>query len=909
MIQSAAPRSPETTWWALTADEALAALVTPATGLSTAAAARRLAESGRNELPEAAGPGVLRLFARQFASPLVYILVFAAIVTAALSEYIDASIITAAVIFDAVIGFVQEYGAERSMNALRRLATTRARVLRDGREHEIDARDVVPGDVILIEAGARVPADCRLLHTAALEVDESLLTGESATVAKHAATVAAGASLPDRLNMAFMGTAVTRGRGRALAVATGMRTQLGAVAGAVREIGEPRAPLQARVDRLARIIGVAGLVLFVVGFAGGLAAGNTPSQTFRTLVALAVSAVPEGLPIVLTVTLAIAVTRMARRNVIIRRLPTVETLGSCTVIGSDKTGTLTENRMTVQALYAGGQVYRVSGLGYEAAGEITLDGEPVRPAAGSSLYATLLAGVLCNDASIVLTDNEFAVQGDPTEVALLVAATKAGLFKDELADLYPRIAEIPFDPTERYAATVHRVAEGDLVFVKGAPERVLTMCSDARGDGGTDRDAVLAAARSFADAGLRVLATAWTRIERGAGPADRHVHLAGLTFAGLHAMMDPPRAEARAAVLGCRRAGIRVVMITGDHASTARAVAASVGIAGAEARVVTGDELEGLDDAALDALAEESPVFARALPHHKLGIIRALQRRGGVVAATGDGVNDAPALKAADIGVAMGRSGTEVAKQAADMVITDDNFASIFAAVEEGRVAFDNVRKVTFLLISTGVAEIVAVLSSIAFGFRLPFVPAQLLWLNLVTNGVQDVALAFEPGDPDVLERPPRPRREGVISALLWERTALVGAIMAAGTLLMYLLQLRADASTEHARTVALTTMVLFQVFHIGNCRSEYVSAFRKSPLANRFLFVGTTVAVATHVAALYLPPTQYILRVEPLPLSTWPTMLGVALSVVIAVELHKILRRPKASDPDPLAAKAPAGA
>jgi len=364
-------------------------------------------------------------------------------------------------------------------------------------------------------------------------------------------------------------------------------------------------------------------------------------------------------------------------------------------------------------------------------------------------------------------------------------------------------------------------------------------------------------------------------------------------------MIDPPRREAREAVLGCRAAGIRVLMITGDHASTARAVATAVGLAPAGSRVITGEELDALDGAAFDAAVRETSVFARALPHHKLAITRSLQAGGDVVAVTGDGVNDAPALKAADIGVAMGRAGTEVAKQAADMVVTDDNFASIFAAVEEGRVAFDNVRKVTFLLISTGVAEIVSVLSSIAFGFRLPFLPAQLLWLNLVTNGVQDVALAFEPGDPDVLQRKPRPAREGVISALLWERTAVAGAIMAAGTLLLFLLELRADASTERARTVALTTMVLFQVFHIGNCRSEYLSAFRKSPLSNRFLFVGTAIAVAAHVGALYLPPTQYILRVEPLPALLWAKMIGVALSVVVAVELHKLWRRPaRAADP-----------
>ena len=882
--------SAEPAWWSLGIDECLTLLAAPVDGLSAEDAGRRLVDAGPNELADERGPSLFALFVRQFTSPLIYILIFAAVVTAAIAEYIDTAIIVVVLLFNAVVGFSQEYGAERSMAALRRLATTKARVLRDGKEHEVDAREVVPGDLVLIEAGAKVPADCRVLHAVSMETDESLLTGESATVTKQAAVIAGDAPPPEHANMLFMGTVITRGRGRALVVATGEHTQLGLVAGSVSDIGRLRAPLQQRMDRFARMIGVAVLVVFVLGFSAGVATSDAPHQLFLTLVALAVSAVPEGLPIVITVTLAIGVGRMAQRNVIIRRLPAVETLGSCTIIASDKTGTLTENRMTVTRMYAGGHSYDITGAGYEVAGEIRREGERLRLEAWDAPYVTLLAGALCNDANIVPGDGEFVVQGDPTEIALLVSAAKAGLFKDEVEDRCPREAEIPFDPERRYAATFHRCEGRALVFVKGAPEDLLPMCIAACDEPVLDRDRILHDARVLADHGLRVLAMAWRTEALDAGePLERH--LEALTFVGMQAMIDPPREEVAAAVRGCQNAGIRVVMVTGDHAATALEVARDLGIAGSSDRAVTGAEIEAADEATLNAIVGDVPVFARVQPQHKLAITRALQQRGHVVAVTGDGVNDAPALKAADIGVAMGRSGTEVAKDAADMVITDDDFTSIFAAVEEGRIAFDNVRKVTFLLLSTGVAEVIAVLASIAFGFRLPFLPAQLLWLNLVTNGVEDVALAFEPGDPDVLKRNPRPRREGIISPLLWERTALVGVILAAGTLLLFLLELRAGASTERARSVALTTMVLFQVFHIGNCRSEFLSAFAKSPFSNRFLLVGTAVAVAIHVAALYITFTQYVLRVEPLGPLTWLKMIAVASSVVVAVELHKIAR------------------
>ena len=879
--------------WALDPEEALRAQGSAADGLPSPEAERRLELHGPNELGEDVGRRVPTLVLAQFRSPLIAILLVAAVVTLLLRELVDAGVIAAVLLLNAVIGFSQEYKAERSLEALRRLARAVARVIRDGREREVDAARLVSGDVVLLEAGSKVPADCRIIRAAAVEADESLLTGESATVAKAAGALPPETPLADRGNMLWTGTVVTRGHARAVVVATGARTELGRVAGAVESIGEPATPLQRRMTRFSHVIGVAILAVGAVGFAAGWLRGEDLSELFLAVVALAVAAIPEGLPIVLTVVLAIGVSRMARRRAIVRRLPAVEALGSCTVIGSDKTGTLTENRMTVRVVEAGGRRYEVGGGGYGTAGALVLGGRAVQPEEGSPLRLALLAGALCNDATAVAAGDEFDVSGDPTEIALLVAAAKAGIEKDVAEEEWPRVAEIPFDPDRRLAVTFNRRGGRTFAFVKGAPEAVLPLCAEAAGVELDAADA-LASADALAEEGLRVLALAY----RDLGPADADAHAAagrvdGLVFLGLQAMLDPPRASAAAAVRGCQGAGIRVVMITGDHARTAAAIAGALGIDAAERGAVTGVELDRADDEELRELVARRSVFARVAPEHKLRIVRALQARGETVAVTGDGVNDAPALKAADVGAAMGRSGTDVAKEAADIVLTDDDFESVFAAVEEGRIAFDNVRKTTFFLVSTATGLVAAVLLSLAAGFPLPLLPAQLLWLNLVTNGIQDVALAFEPGEKDVLRRPPRPRRDGVLSRLLWERTLVAGAVMCAGTLALFLAELHAGAELERARTVALTTVVLFQVFHVGNSRSEHQSAFAKSPFSNRLLFVGTAVALAVHVAALSFGPTQFVLRVEPLDGATWLRMVAVASTVIVAMELHKLLRGP----------------
>lgn len=878
-------------WWSASAEETLLALRAGSNGLSSEEAEARRAVFGLNQLEEEEEASALAVWIRQFKSPLIYILLLAAAVTLAVGEFVDTLVIAAVLILNAVIGFVQERRAERSARALRELVVTRARVVRDSREQQVDARELVPGDLISVDAGAKVPADCRIVDASALEADESLLTGESTTVSKRDEVLDPDTQLADRDNMLFMGSVITRGRGRAVVVATGSGTQLGQIAGSIKEIGLLETPIQQRMARFARVIGLAVLVASAIGFGVGFALGEDPQHLFLTFVALAVAAIPEGLPIVLTVTLSIGVNRMARRHVIIRRLPAVETLGSCNVIGSDKTGTLTQNRMTVQRIHSEGRDFTVTGPGSGEDGEIVLDGDGVVLEEWPRLRLTLVAGALPNDATISRQDGGLEAHGDPTEIALLVSACKAGLVKEDLEKEFPRLKDIPFDTELRYSASFHASGDGAVAFVKGAPERIADMCawSDP-----PERERVLDVAHRMANDGLRVLAMAGKKSADPQGTPE--TELSGLTFLGLQGMIDPPREEAIAAVRGCQEAGIRVVMITGDHAVTGLAIATKLGIAAESDPVLTGAELDRIDDEELAKAVQRVPVYARVSPQHKLRVVKALQTSGSVVAVTGDGVNDAPALRAADIGVAMGRSGTDVAKEAADMVITDDNFASIFAAVEEGRIVFDNVRKVTFFLIATGLGTVLAVLASIMFRFELPFLPAQLLWLNLVTNGIQDVALAFEPGEKGVLRRPPRPRSEGVISGLLWVRTAIAGTVLACGTLLLFLLEIHADSSIEHARTVALTTAVLFQVFHLQNARSEHRSAFAVSPLANRFLFVGTTIALAIHIAAIYLPPTQFILRLEPVDAMAWVKMIAVASTVILAVEVHKLLARRPAS-------------
>jgi calcium-translocating P-type ATPase len=845
-------------------------------GLARSEVEERRSEWGPNVIEADDPPTVWEQLLHQFQSPLVYILLAAMAVTAAIGEYIDSGVILVVLALNAGIGFFQERKAENAVRSLAALVALKAHILRDGREMVVDGTDLVPGDLVLLESGQRVPADLRLVSSTSLAIDESMLTGESMPTQKHIEALEEVVPVSDQINMAFTGTVVTSGRGRGYVVSTGHRTELGQIATRFREEDEPATPLQQRMTRFAKVVGIVVALAATLSVPLGVLRGGEVTDMLLIAVALAVSAIPEGLPAVLTITLAIGVQRMARRKAVIRRLPAVETLGSVSAIGSDKTGTLTANRMTVQEVWANGTSHEID------------QAEP----GSATLEATLRAGILASEAPYDPEPAEGSNPvGDPTEHALLEAADNLGVSPSAERGHWKSLFEIPFESERRFSGSHRSNGEGAVLFVKGAPERIIEMCHVMATDDGTvemDESVISDAVSEMAGRGLRVLAMACR-----AGPAseDDMDNLDGLTFLGLQGMMDPPREGVVEAIADCQRSGIRVVMITGDHADTAMSIASQLGIASEEDRVITGEELEGLDDTDLIEAVDRVAVFARVSPEHKLRVVRALQAHDHVVAVTGDGVNDALALRVADVGVAMGVSGTDVAREASDMVLADDNFVSIFEAVRQGRITFDNLRKVTFFLISSGAAEILAILAAVAAGWPLPMLPAQILWLNLVTNGVQDVALAFEPEEPGVIDRPPRPRSEGIISRLLWQRTVLTGVVMATGTLAMFRWTLDTTGSLTQAQSVAVTTMVVFQAIHAGNSRSERTSVFRISLFSNRFLLLAVWGAVAIHIAALHLPFTQLILRVEPFDTSLWVPMILVALSVLIVVEADKWVR------------------
>jgi magnesium-transporting ATPase (P-type) len=881
----------EVTWHQLESEEVFARLESGHEGLASDEAARRLAELGPNEIEAERAQSWWELLFHQFRDPLIYILIAAAAVTLVLRDYIDTGVILAVLVLNALIGFLQESRAQREMAALAQLAAPRAEVLRDGVALSIPSRELVAGDVVLLASGARVPADLRLLSLRAFEIDESALTGESVPARKTTAPLAADFLVPgDQTNLAFGGTVVTRGRARGIVVRTGRTTEIGRITQAVRAQAAVATPLQERIERFGRKVGLVVVGLAILVAAIGLARALPAEEIFLAAVALAVSAIPEGLPVVLTVTLAIGVRRMARRRAIVRTLPAVETLGSTTVIGSDKTGTLTQNQMTVVALWAGGRDYESTGTGYRADGELRRDGRQVVLDEEPALALLLACGTLANEAPPP-GDGDSAPVGDPTEIALHVAAAKGGLDPRRLRAELRALDLLPFEPEQLAMASLEALPQGGTrLHAKGAPEKLLTLCSRQLGADGRpeslDRETARAAADRMANAGLRVLALAFRdgSEERfgDAGLGDE------LVFVGLAGMEDPVRPEAIAAVAATGRAGIRTLMLTGDHARTARAIGARLGLQGEDDPVLEGGDLETLTDDALDREIVRVRVFARVAPEHKLRIVERLKAAGEIVAVTGDGVNDAPALRAAHLGIAMGASGTDVAREAADIVLADDNFATIVAAVEEGRVVFSNVRKVTFFLLSTAIGEVLAILAALAVGWPLPFVAAQILWINLVTNGLQDVALAFEPGEPGLLERPPRPAGEDLVTLRLLERLGAVGLLLAAGTLASFWWILERDGDLAYARTVAMTQMVVFQFFHVFNSRSLDRSLLRIPAFSNRFLFASLVAAAAAHLAVLHLPLLQRIFRTAPLAAADWTLVFAIGFTVVLGGELDK---------------------
>jgi len=883
-------------WYQSTVKELFKKLRVSESGLTDSEIKERLLQFGPNKFIEEEKTNRLKILIHQFTSPLIYILLIAGVVTISLNEYIDSGVIFTVVILNALIGYIQEYKAEESVRALKKMVVPKAKVLREGKEKEINSEELVPGDIVLLASGVRVPADLRLFKTIELRVEEAMLTGESLPAEKVTSPIKEANLTPgDQKNMAFMGTIIVSGRAKGVVVETGHSTVLGQIATEVRKVTVVKTPLQYKLMRFAKLIGILVIAFSALIFLVGMLLGGKASEMFMIAVATAVSAIPEGLPVAVTIVMAIGVARMARRNAVIRKLPAVETLGSTTVIGSDKTGTLTKNEMTVRVVYDGEKAYRISGIGYEPKGEILYQLEPVDIKASANLLMVFRIGMLCNESNIYEEEGEFKVDGDPTEGALIVSAMKAGLNLIEETRHYPQTAIIPFESEHGYMATLHRHGGKKFIFVKGAPEKILDMCTECAVKNRIEIKEILNKANLFAREGMRVLAMAYKEAPHDIDEITHHDVEGNLVYVGLQGMIDPPRTDVMDAVKGCKKAGIKVVMITGDHAATASAIAKMLGISSEESGVMTGKEIESMSDDELFNKVKDISVFARVSPKHKLRIVEQLIRYGEVVAVTGDGVNDAPALRAAHIGIAMGKSGTDVAKEASDMVLADDNFASIFAAVEEGRVVYDNIKKVTLFLISCGFGELIAIIGTIVMGYPIPYIPAQILWLNLVTNGLQDVALAFEPAEKGVLNRPPRNPKEGILSSLMVQRTVLMGITLAAGTLFLFVSNLNAGVPLERARTVALTTMVFFQFYQAFNCRSETQSVFSMSPISNPLLFISMIAAFLAQLSVIYVPAFQWVFRTVPITVNEWVQIFMVSTTIILVVEMDKWIRGRKA--------------
>ena len=894
-------RSADRAWHHLPMEETVGFLnVNPSVGLSAGEVARRQREFGPNCVtPHRGTPGWMK-FLQQFNQPLVYILLLAVGVTALLGEWVDSAVIFGVVLINAVVGFLQESKAEKSIEALSRMVTTEATVRRDGRKLRIPSEDLVPGDVVLLQAGDRVPADLRLFQVRNLHVDESALTGESLPVAKHPDALAPDTILAERKNLAYAGTLVTAGQAECLVWGIGDQTETGRIARLISSAVDMSTPLTLKITRFSNLLLRVILALAAVTFALGIARGNPPEEMFMAAVALAVGAIPEGLPAAVTIVLAIGVSRMAKRQAIIRKLPAVETLGSTTVICSDKTGTLTKNQMTVREILAGGKVYEVTGTGYDPAGELRLDGAAVTVVEHPALAECLLAGVLCNDSVILHEDGRRTVQGDPTEAALLVAAGKGGLVHADAQRASPVLDSIPFESGHMFRATLHDSRPGRVIYKVGALERLLDRCTDALGDDGLlvvlDKDAVLSAAGAMAARGLRVLAFARRRMEANHDRLE-HAHVAEkLTFLGIQGMMDPPRPEAVSAVDRCQRAGIAVKMITGDHLVTARAIASQIGLKGGEKDgklvALSGHELEKIPDADLPETADRTAVFARVAPEQKLRLVKALQACGHVVAMTGDGVNDAPALKQADIGVAMGITGTDVAKSAASMILTDDNFASIEAAVEEGRGVFDNLTKFIVWTLPTNAGEAMILLTAILFGTVMPALPVQLLWVNMMTAGLLGLMLVFEPKECDLMARPPRDPKRALLTEALLFRTCLLALVMLVGAFWLFFWELEAEGKSEAAaRAAVINVIVVVEITYLFSCRSLHHSIFAIGWLANRWAVGGSLAMLGAQFLFTYAPVMNTLFHTAPINAGSWLRIAGVAVVAVAIVEFEKWIR------------------
>jgi Ca2+-transporting ATPase len=882
-------------------------------GLDLFEVARRRERFGANTLTERKGVSPVVQFLLQFRQPLVYILVASAVVTAVLKEVVDAAVIFGVVLINAIVGFLQEAKALRAINALSRGLTSTATALRGGERMGIPSSELVLGDVVFLQSGDRVPADLRLVTAQDLQIDESALTGEPVLAHKGTSALPRETPLADRGNMAFSSTLVTYGVGTGVVVSVGDATQVGRISELIASAPALETPLTRRIHHFSNILLFVILGLAAASFAVGVLYGEPAIEMFKAAVALAVGAIPEGLPSAVTIIMAIGVSRMAARRAIIRSLPAVETLGSTTVICTDKTGTLTQNQMTVRRVLAGGEVFDVTGSGYAPAGEIRARGAVSDPAGFSPLPECLRCGVLCSDAELSESGGLWRVQGDPTEGALVASALKGGLTSAEARSAFPRLDAIPFESERQYMATLHDQGpqKPRVVYLKGSVESILGRCGSALGTHGEtalDSAAVMRETDVMAAEGLRVLAFARTELPAGRNDLRPEDAAQGLVFIGLQGMMDPPRPEAAAAVAACQRAGIRVKMITGDHAVTAASIARQIGIAGSggsgtEPAVLTSRELAQLSDRELIEKAEDTAVFARVSPEDKLRLVQALQARGNVVAMTGDGVNDAPALRTADIGVAMALGGTEVAREAADMILTDDNFASIEAAVEEGRGVFDNLRKFIVWTLPTNIGEAMVILAAIFLGIALPILPVQILWINMATAIFLGMSLAFEPKERGLMDRPPGDPRARLLDSALLQRIVLVAALLAGGAFGIYEWELAGGATQAQARTAAVAMIVIGELFYLLNCRSFSLSFLSVGVFSNPLVWLGSALMVGAQLVFTYLPLFNRLFETEPMRIEAWGFVVGLAVVIFLVVGMEKWIRARVISRAGPQAA------
>jgi len=898
-------------WYQLPVERVFEALRTSSEGLTSSEAQARLELYGYNELKfKKRGP--LIRFLMQFHSSLIYVLLFSALVTIVLDLWMDATVILAVVLANTVIGFIQEGKAEAAAEALKNLMAPKCTVLRDYMQKVIPARELVPGDVVLLGEGDKVPADVRLFYTKNMSADEAALTGESVPIRKINEPILMPDLVPaDQYCMAFSGTFITSGSGKGVVVGTGEHTELGRIAELLKETRETATPLTRKMVDFTRFLVTAILAIAALNFILAVVFGFPLVYAFLASVSLAVATIPEGLPAILTITLALGAMSMARKNALIKHLPTAETLGVTTVICTDKTGTLTRNQMTVARIYAGGKKYKVSGVGYEPKGSFFLGTTAINPAQESEeLIETLRAGYVCNNAILVEDEEKeggYGIVGDPTEGALVVSARKAGVTPH-----LRRLDEIPFVAEQQYMATLHEGADWNVIYAKGSPERVLGFCQNQLVNGSSvplRSNEILAEADAMAGDALRILGMAYKLVPRAKQELNSEDLEEGLTFLGLQGMIDPPREEAIEAVQKCKRAGIRVVMITGDHAWTARAIALQLGISGERDQVLAGEELSGMSDDELYDVVDTISVYARASPEHKFRITNQLRRKGEIIAVTGDGVNDAPALKAADIGIAMGITGTEVSKEAADMVLTDDNFASIVAAVEEGRYLYENIRKVILYTLPTNGGQMLLVLGAILLapfvgifnphlGGRLPIEPVQILWINLVDAIALALPLIREPKEEGLLERPPRNPKERITDSPFFKKVGIVSLVMAvAGFLMFYFICLGEhepfdDLLLTQAQTAAFTTVMLVHLCYLFTARSITESAFTFSPFSNKWVLIGAAATLGLQLTIIYAPAYVGInpLRTAPLSLECWLLMIVVALPMFFIIEFEKFL-------------------